>query len=44
MKNWIYVQRITPAKKNSFVLIIRPVLIYEGGGVKSKRKIDPLAR
>ncbi|KAJ8746888.1 hypothetical protein K2173_010160 (mitochondrion) [Erythroxylum novogranatense] len=27
-KNWIYVQRITPTKKNSFVLV-RPVIIYE---------------
>nr|YP_010599364.1 RNA polymerase beta'' subunit [Primulina renifolia]WAL03741.1 RNA polymerase beta'' subunit [Primulina renifolia] len=27
-KNWIYVQRITPSKKKSFVLV-RPVVIYE---------------
>nr|YP_009705347.1 RNA polymerase beta''subunit [Scabiosa tschiliensis]QFQ34967.1 RNA polymerase beta''subunit [Scabiosa tschiliensis] len=28
MKNWIYVQRITPTKKKSFVLV-RPVVTYE---------------
>nr|YP_010463883.1 RNA polymerase beta'' subunit [Fedia cornucopiae]UUL71234.1 RNA polymerase beta'' subunit [Fedia cornucopiae] len=28
MKNWIYVQRITPTKKRSFVLV-RPVVTYE---------------
>nr|USG57600.1 RNA polymerase beta'' subunit [Primula ranunculoides] len=28
LKNWIYVQRITPTKKKSFVLV-RPVITYE---------------
>nr|YP_010869658.1 RNA polymerase beta'' subunit [Gardneria multiflora]WGU49166.1 RNA polymerase beta'' subunit [Gardneria multiflora] len=28
LKNWIYVQRITPSKKKSFVLV-RPVVTYE---------------
>uniref|UniRef100_A0A6N2MX26 Uncharacterized protein n=1 Tax=Salix viminalis TaxID=40686 RepID=A0A6N2MX26_SALVM len=38
VKNWIYVQRITPTKKKSFVLV-RPVLIYERGTEKENLKL-----
>nr|TKS04891.1 RNA polymerase beta' subunit (chloroplast) [Populus alba] len=41
VKNWIYVQRITPTKKKSFVLV-RPVLIYErGDGINLERLFPP---
>nr|ANS11009.1 RNA polymerase beta subunit [Euphronia guianensis] len=37
VKNWIYVQRITPTKKKHFVLF-RPVIIYEKkGGINFER-------
>nr|YP_010882915.1 RNA polymerase beta'' subunit [Androsace axillaris]WIF27498.1 RNA polymerase beta'' subunit [Androsace axillaris] len=44
LKNWIYVQRITPTKKKSFVLV-RPVVTYEiTDGINLARlfSLDPL--
>nr|YP_009975603.1 RNA polymerase beta'' subunit [Balanops balansae]QNK05021.1 RNA polymerase beta'' subunit [Balanops balansae] len=44
VKNWIYVQRITPTKKKYFVLV-RPVIIYEiADGINLERLFlqDPL--
>nr|YP_009705497.1 RNA polymerase beta''subunit [Valeriana officinalis]QFQ35191.1 RNA polymerase beta''subunit [Valeriana officinalis]URQ21563.1 RNA polymerase beta'' subunit [Valeriana officinalis]WRH31224.1 RNA polymerase beta'' subunit [Valeriana fauriei] len=38
MKNWIYVQRITPTKKKSFVLV-RPVVTYE---IPDGKKLETL--
>nr|YP_010968008.1 RNA polymerase beta'' subunit [Airampoa erectoclada]WNM94384.1 RNA polymerase beta'' subunit [Airampoa erectoclada] len=29
LKNWIYVQRITPTKKKKFFVLVRPVVTYE---------------
>uniref|UniRef100_A0AAU6SI98 DNA-directed RNA polymerase subunit beta'' n=2 Tax=Lasianthus TaxID=58410 RepID=A0AAU6SI98_9GENT len=41
LKNWIYVQRITPSKKGYFVLV-RPVIIYEiRGGLNVATLFSP---
>nr|YP_009513380.1 RNA polymerase beta'' subunit [Androsace laxa]AVK40018.1 RNA polymerase beta'' subunit [Androsace laxa] len=41
LKNWIYVQRVTPTKKKSFVLV-RPVVIYEiMDGINLARLFSP---
>nr|WRM54074.1 RNA polymerase beta'' subunit [Phyllanthus cochinchinensis] len=40
VKNWIYVQRITPTKKKFFVLI-RPVILYEKVGGINLEKLFP---